>query len=228
MTDPQRNFLDMVKAVDAIYEIHKAVIDAVVARMNAFAKHKINTQAVEEAAGQQSQDTTGVAKDKAEQREVLNSIMYGMTQTVSAYASSISNNTLRDLMNHSLTEIERITDESIGGWAQIRLDKINEIVASLADWDIDADAITEAQDAIDDYDSAKDAPRVAQVQKKGHTGDLKERITAGRQHLKEIMDPLMNNLRFRNTTVYTAYKNARMIIDRGKGGSGEAEPEAPE
>ncbi len=217
MNDRQSNWLDMFRAVNMFYLANQAVIDAVPARTTAFAQHQTNITNIEIKAGLRSTTTTGITQDKRVLRINLENITYSIIQQVKAYTISINNNTLRAEMDFEISYVRAIKDDSLGPWAQQRLNTVNSIIAALAAYGITPVEAAQWQAAIDAFIPNISAPRSAQVTLSGHVNDLKNLFTLANKHLDETIDSLMNAFRVSSPSLFHNYTQSREIIDRGHG-----------
>ena len=224
MTTEQSNYYDMFLAVEKFYADNQTVLDSVLARKTAFGKLKLTNPKIGEALGKQSIPGTGVTLDKQAARDQVDQITYTNISTVFAYAQTIGNNTLAEQMNYAHSSIAFINDETIADWAEERKDIINGILASLADYGLDATTQQAWQDAIDAYRPLIPSTRNYVVENSAHGATLDSLIIQNRDLLNNVIDRLMNVFRFSDSIFYGKYKTARNIINLGHGHSSENPP----
>lgn len=219
MTDAQSNRLDMYLVVEGFYGDNQVIIDAVPARIAAFSKLKNNIQAINKEIAGQSSNTTGVALDKTALRNKLDSIAAITLASARTWASVMENNTLVAEFNYPISEIQRIKDDTVIGFCNHRISLINDNLASMADYGIDAATITEWQTALNDYQTVLESPREAVNTRHLHTETLKALFTDTANLFKDQLDPLMLAFKASDPLLYSAYRQARIIINRNGGGS---------
>ena len=161
MTDSQSNRLDMYIVVNDFYTDHQAAIDPVPARATAFGQLATNITTINTLVAGQSANTTGVAKDKSDLRDALDNITLATLASARAWALSEDNNTLAQEFNYPLSEIQKIKDDTMQGFCDHRIALINDNLAAMADFGIDAASITVWQTALDSYTSVLETPREA-------------------------------------------------------------------
>ena len=223
MTDSQSNKLDMYNVVFNYYTTNQTIIDAVPARQTAFGQLGLNIALINKEIAGQSSNTTGVAQDKTALRNTLDNITNTVLQTSKAWALSINNNTLAAEFDYSLSDIERIKDDTIQGFCNYRIQIVNQNLPALADYGIDATAVTAWQDALTAYVNVLESPRVAINTRHLHTQKLKELFSQTQDLLTQQTDPLMVVFKLSDPTLYNGYKQARIIINRG----GQSGPNTP-
>lgn len=224
MTDAQSNNLDMYLVVQDFYQDNQAIIDTVLARANAFAQLNANITAINQQAAGQSTNTTGVAQDKSALRDTLDNITAATLATAKAWANANSNNTLAAEFDYSLSEIQRIKDDTMQAFCDHRIQLINDNLAALVDYGIDAAAITAWQDALNAYTAVLESPRQAINTRALHTQNLKTLFSATSELFTEQLDPLMLRFKQENPPIYAAYKQARIVINRRSGGTDSNQP----
>ena len=213
----------MYLVVNDFYTDNQAVIDAVPARATAFAQLGTNITTINTLVAGQSTNTTGVAQDKSGLRNTLDNITVTTLATARAWALSADNNTLAEEFNYSLSEIQKIKDDTMQGFCDHRIALVNDNLAAMADFGIDAAAVTVWQNALDAYVAVLETPREAINARHLNTVGLKDTFSETSLLFKEQLDPLMMVFKLYNPDLYAAYKQARMIIDR-KGSGTDPKP----
>lgn len=215
MTDAQSNKLDMYLVVLGFYQDNQAVIDVVAARATAFTQLGTNITAINTQIAGQSSDTTGVAQDKTALRNTLDNITAVTLASAKAWAIAANNNTLAAEFDYAPSDIQRIKDDTMQGFCDHRIALINDNIAALADYGIDATAITAWQDALNAYVAVLESPREAINTRHLHTQTLKTLFSSTGNLFKDQLDPLMMVFKLSDPQLYEAYKQARIVIDRG-------------
>jgi hypothetical protein len=216
----------MYLVVQDFYVQNQVVIDAVAARTTAFAQLKANIDLINKEIGLQSTNTTGVAQDKSALRDALDEITATTLASAKAWAKAIGNNTLAAEFDYSLSDIQRIKDDTMQGFCEYRIGLVNDNLVALADYGIDATTVTAWQDALNAYTPVLESPRQAINNRVLHTQNLKTIFTDTGKLFTEQLDPLMMVFKSTDPNIYSAYKQARIVIDR-KGPGGGTDPNPP-
>jgi len=224
MNTSQKNYIDMFVAVKEVYEQHKPIFDSMVARMNAFASFLLKFATLNSLAAAQTSNITGVTQDKEVLRKNLCELSFFNMTVIKSFAVTTNDNELKTQMDYSLWDLLHITDESIANFCQLRLDKANTMLASLADYNITAPTIAAWQDAIDDYNEAMGNPRNATTDLSTTTDTIKTLVPEIAKLLSQQIDPLVQPLKATNKPVHTQYFKSRILINRG---NPPQEPENP-
>ncbi len=222
MTDPQSNRLDMYIVVNNFYLSNQATIDLVPARATAFGQLGTNITTINGLVGGQSLTTTGVTQDKSALRLILDNITSTTLASARAWALSVGNNTLAEEFNHSFSEIQKIKDDTVQGFCEYRITLINDNLPAMADFGIDAAAVTQWTDALSAYVAMLESPREAVNTRHLNTVALKDVFSQTSDLFNEQLDPLMLVFKLSDPDLYAAYKQARIIIDRKGSSSGPA------
>ena len=215
MNDPQSNRLDMYLIVQDLYIANQPVIDTVVARTTAFTQLKTNIVAINKEIAGQSTRAVGVAQDKSALRNTLNNTVMSVLSPARAWALSISNNTLAAEFDYTISEIQRIKDDTIEGFCTYRIALVNDNLAAMSDFGIGAPEVAPWQADLDAYTSIVETPREAINARHLHTQNLKTLFLQTAELFNTQLDPLMVVFKTSDPELYSAYKQARMIIDRG-------------
>jgi hypothetical protein len=226
MTDAQSNKLDMYLVVQDFYENNQATIDAVPARATAFGQLVTNITNINTEVAGQSTNTTGVAQDKSALRSTLDDITAVTFAAAKAWALATSNNTLAAEFDYSLTDIQRVKDDTMQGFCNHRITIVNDNLVSLADYGLDAASVTAWQDALNAYVAVLESPRQAINTRHLHTQALKSLFTETSNLFSSQLDPLMLVFKLSDPDIYNAYKQARIIINRSSSSSSPATPNA--
>ena len=214
----------MYLVVEDFHTEFQVILDAVTARANAFGQLKTNIDLINKEAGLQSTNTTGVALDKSALRDTLDETTATTLASAKAWAKAVGNNTLAAEFDYSLSDIQRVKDDTMQGFCDYRIGLVNDNLAALADYGIDATTVTAWQDALNAYTPVLESPRQAINNRVLHTQNLKNLFTDTGKLFTDQLDPLMLVFKSTDPSIYSAYKQARIIINRSSGGSGSVPP----
>lgn len=220
MTDAQSNRLDMYLIVYEFYTSNQVVLDDIPAITNAFNQLNANIDQINAEVGAQSSNTTGVTQDKTALRNTLDSYTATILATAQVWATQNNNNTLAAQFDYSLSDIQRIKDDTMQGFCNYRITLVNDNLAAMADFGLDAAAITDWQNALNAYAAAVERPRQAINARSLHTQRLKTLFSETSALFSETLDPLMLQFKITQPEIYAGYRQARIIIDRGGTNSG--------
>jgi hypothetical protein len=150
----------------------------------------------------------------------------GVLSPARAWALSISNNTLAEQFHVSENQLENIKDDTIVGFCQMRYGLVNDNLAAMVDYGIEASIMSTWSDSITDYEEVLVDPRTATITRKQKTANLKLLFKETSQLVNLTLDLLMLPLKVSDPEVYGIYQSARIIIDRKghKGGNNVPKP----
>ncbi len=224
MTDNQENKLSMGLVVQNVVNSNNVIWSGLPAFVSAFNDFEgiiveiLSNRVVQEA------DTKGVTLDKQQAEDVLIAKTLMISSGTYAYAVDNSNETLREKINYSPSNLRQARDTILRDMCQLIHDEVNAEIGNLADYGVLPADLTDLQNKIDLYYIAISEPREAITDRKTATQELVILLGRFDDVLTERMDKLMVMFRDSHPLFYRQYVNARMIVDLG-GGPGEPEPE---
>lgn len=221
MTDRQSNLLDMYGVVNTLYTANQAVIDAVVARANAFAAFQANVTAINANIANQSLVVSGVTADKGQARETLDNLSQVIFAIARTWALAMNDLTSAGEFDFSLSEIAKVKDDTVISFVEHRLAIVDSNIAALADYGITPALVAQWQDAISDYAAVVSLPRTAIVSRSTSTAQLGQLFNVTQRLLRDTIDPLMLPFKVSDPALHTQYRKARIIIDRRGPGNGD-------
>ena len=210
--------------VNDYYTDNQAEIDTVVALATGFVRLQTNIGQINKEVAGQSVDTTGVAKDKTALRDTLNSIALNVMTPAKAWTLATGNNTLADLFNYPISELEYIKDDTMQGFCSVRIAAVIENLTPLADYGITSAETDAWEAALNAYVAVLASPREAINTRHLHTTSLKALFSDTAKLFRETLDPLMLPFKTTNPPLYEGYKQARIVINR-KGQSAKPKPD---
>lgn len=218
MNDNQENRVSMFMAVKKVVDKFTAVWTPVAAFVASYGRFELIMDRILTELGIQETATTGVRTDKLAAQEAMIDQALIVAGAVYAFASDTENNTLREAVNYSYSDLRYVRDTISGERARVIHDQANGVVGSLADYGVDAALLLAFDGLIDAYVDVIAAPRVAITVRKGATSNLADDIKMAEKELKEKMDKLMPQFKAGSPDFYGQYFNARIIVNY-KGGS---------
>lgn len=205
--------VNMYRAVEKHCDDNPAIVATVPAFQTAVTQFKLNIAALLASIQQEDLATSGITIDKTEAKRSLCQLAADTAAQAFAFASSTSNNDLKQIMNFSVSELLRSKDDQLGPRCQNIQDKVNANLAALAPFGITAASLATLQTAINLYETKVPSPRNAAAQKKTIRTNIKNLLKDTDKLLKEQMDKTAVAFRSANPDFYNTYKSNRIILD---------------
>ena len=221
MTDNQENKLSMGLVVQNVVNSNNPIWSGLPAFVSAFNDFEgiiveiLSNRVVQEA------DTKGVTLDKQQAEDILIAKTLTVSAGTYAYAVDNSNETLREKINYSPSNLRQARDTILRDMCQLIHNEVNAVIGDLADYGILPADLTDLQNKINLYYIAISEPREAITDRKTAKQELVILLGRFDDVLKERMDKLMIMFRDCNRLFYRQYLNARIIIDLGAGNGEE-------
>lgn len=225
MNKHQENRLSMFYVVQQTLQENSAVWNGTPAIVTAEAEFDGKIKVIENALEVQLRDIRGHAVDKRKAEDAMIAETLDVAGKVMAFAVASSDEALAEAMNLSPSELRRYRDSVVAQRCQDVHDAANGVLASLADYGVDAAKLTAFQALIDAYLEMNTAPRLAITTRKNATAVIADEVDRTLELLNRRMDPLMQGFAITNPEFHRLYTDARIIVDLG--GTGEPEPEPP-
>ena len=156
---------------------------------------------------------TGIATDKKFSKEEVSEATALIAGQIFAYAAKNQNNTLKNEVNFSATDLRRIKDGELVSRCQAIHDLGIANVSVLGDYGVKAANLAELQTAIDAYAQNAPKPRAAITDRATLKANLRQYFKDADAILKEQMDKLVEPLAKDHADFVSTYKNARKIVD---------------
>lgn len=213
MNSKQEARLNMYHAVIAYCDANNPIVLTIPAFDTALTSFRAKVSSIETTAQQEAQVISGVATDKNELRNSLCQQAADIAAVVYAFAASGNNNTLKEAVDFSKSDLRELRDDQLAPTCQNIHDAANTNLAALAPYGITAPMLSSFQDLIDDYSDAVPAPRNAAALRKTYAAALKTLFSEADEILKEQMDKTAVQFKTANEEFYNTYKNNRIILD---------------
>jgi hypothetical protein len=228
MNDIQQAFLGMLLKVQDNLEDNALAYSSHIKIAPAKVLLDAQIQAIVEAAGRATENTTGVAEDKAEDRQALENVMYDIANGIHSYAKDTGNKTLANKVKYTKSDLQKLMDELLYEKA-MRLNTYLTpvIVAELPNYNVAATDIANLPVLINNYFAAMPEVKDAIEGKTIGGNDVDRAIEASRKILEDL-DGYVNSYRNNAATValWEEYRLARAIDDNPSGGGGEVYEES--
>ena len=205
--------LNMFDAVIAYCNNNAATVASIPAFQSAFTNFQNAVSGIHLTAQQEADVIIGITADKAQLRLNLCKQTAELAAVVFAFASSSSNNELKEKVNFSFSNLKRLKDKSlIAACTNIR-DSAQANLAGLAPYGVTATSITDFQNAIDAYAAKTSSPRNAVSQRSYYKQSLNDLFSQASNILRTQLDKMIVQFKATNESFYQVYKNNRMIVE---------------
>lgn len=216
MNATQEAKLNMYRATQKHCNDNMVIVTTVPAFETAFTSFNANVSAIISTAQQEDLVTKGVTIDKSESKKSLCQLAADVAAPIFAFASSSNDNTLKQEVNFSFSDLFKTKDDQLAPRCQNIHDAGTTNLAALAPFGITAAILTSLQDAIDSYQAKVPTPCNAAAQKKTIRENLKSLIKETDKILKEQMDKTVIGFKAASPDSVSTYKANRVIIDPNK------------
>lgn len=138
------------------------------------------------------------------------SMLSGILQII---AAEQNNSDLASAVKMTKSDLILLKEADLGAAVKNLLAKANENTATLAEFGVSPDVITELTTSVDDYNALIGKPRTILSQKYAALNTIEELFDEGNRILKLNLDNAMLIYRESQSEFYQGYQNARNIID---------------
>lgn len=211
--------LNMYTAVASHSNANPAIIAEVPAFQAAITTLNANVASILTIAQFETKVITGISTDKALFKEKLAQQAAAIAAAVFAYASSVSNHTLKEQVRFSQRKLLRIKDELVAPTCLNIHNAASANLVSLAPYGITAATLTSFNSAITNYKANVPSPRNAISLRSAYVKDLHNLFSQTDKLIKEQLDKLSLQFQTSHTEFYNAYKSNRIIVDPGVSGT---------
>lgn len=212
MNAKQEARLNMQRGTEQHIDANQTIVASNAAFQTAFTRFKANIAAILNAAQQKSAPRTGVAADKTAARQTLCRTADTIAGYIFAYASSASNNTLKNEMDTTYAKLFKIRDEELAPRCQNIHDRGAENLSALADFGVTAALLANLQTAIDNYSAITPKPRTALSERKTNTANIAALLDANDHILEDQLDRLIELFRPANPDFVQTYETIRNVV----------------
>lgn len=160
--------------------------------------------------------TTGVTTDIRVLRETMTEMALKCANATKGYANSVSDNTLKALVDYVKSELDDEAKEDIDDVCQQIHDATNANIAGAGNFGITPVDVTDLQSAVTAYRAASQGTRQAIVNRSQANLQASKLVReAIDTYLIGQMDPMVNTLKISNNAHWLAWRQAREIINLG-------------
>jgi hypothetical protein len=216
MNAQQEAKLNMYTATEKHCDENAASFALIPAFLTAFQTFKANRATIVALTQQEDLASKGIAVDKGEAKKILCKLTADIAAPIFAYASSTSNNKLKEQVNYSYSDLLKTKDDQMAPRCQNIYDLATENLAALAPFGITAVILTTLKETIADYKDKVPTPRNAATQKATIRENQKKLFALTDSILKDQMDKTLQALKLTNPDFVTTYFKNRIIVDAAK------------
>jgi hypothetical protein len=203
----------MYRTVETLCGDNAEIVGSIPAFQSAFNDFKAKIAAIVAAEQQKSAVLTGIAADKAQSKQELCRQASNVAGVIFAFASTTSNNELKQQMNVSLSKLLKMKDNQLVARCRNIHDAGAANIDALADYGIKPARLSALQNAIDEYSATAPKPRTARSHGKAITGSQRELFKQADAILTERMDSFIGLIREADPDFAATYEAARIVID---------------
>ncbi len=161
----------------------------------------------------EAQAIKGIAMDKKQAKQLLATQFADVAALVYAFGFNAKNNTLKEAVNFSYTDLNRMKDDEITKvCANIRKAAWDNLVA-LADYGVDQALIDSMDATFDNYQATTTGPRTAITNRRNYKTVIAEQIKEIDSLLKNSLDKIAVKFKKNHPDFYRTYTYNRVIVD---------------
>ncbi len=166
-----------------------------------------------DAAQQETLAITGITMDKTQARLALCNEAAGIAAAIFAYASSISDNEMKEQVNYPVSKLQNTNDELLIPVCNNILSIATTNAAAIIPYGVSAARVTAFEDIIEDYQNLIPNPRNAVSNRSAVRTSLKNLFKDADLMFKSQLDKLALQFKTTEEDFYNTYKNNRIILD---------------
>ncbi len=213
LTARQEAKLNMYEVVAVTLDANSAITAANAALTAAIVEFKAFIAQIMAAAQTSSAVLTGIAADKKATKNSVSQTAAVIAGQIFAFAAKNGNNTLKQAVNFSATDLRRVKDGEFVPRCQTIHNLGVEHKTALADYGITDAKLADLQTAIDDYAQSVPKPRAAITDRATVKANIKQYFRQADTLLAEQVDKLVETFSKESPDFVATYRNARVIID---------------
>ena len=216
MNSHQESKLNMYRTVQMICDDNSSTFTTNPAFVTAYKNYVTNITNIINTATAESQAISGITIDKSVARKKLCQTASEIAGVVFAFATSAKNNSLREVVNYSYSDLFKIKDDLLAPTVKNIFDAANNNLTNLESYGITTATLDSFKATIDDYSGAVPKPRSAVSLKSTYSKNLRMLFKQTDDILKSELDKLVISFKANAPDFVSTYKNARIIIDTAK------------
>lgn len=205
--------LNMYQVVQSHSDGNNRIVITNAGYLSAFNDFKAKVAQIVAATKLTSTVLTGITADKSVSKQELSQIGSRIAGFIFAYAAKTGNNTLKQAVDFSASDILRQRDAEIAPLCKNIHDLGVANLAELADYGVTTANLAALQTAIDSYTGQIPKPRAAVSERATAKANIKQYFKEADAILNEQMDKLAVNFKTANPDFVSEYTSNRIIID---------------
>ena len=215
MNSKQENKLVMYLTVREYVTVYLSSLNALPNFKSSFTSFQNIIERLQQASEQQCVNRTGSALAKKQYRKLLVVLVADTARKLKAYARFNNNRVLYGEASITESDFRNMADNQLRNTSQAIHDKAQELVASLSQYDINADSQAALQQAIVNFDQFISQPRIKTVESAVTTSQIVSLFKTGDALLRD-MDASLEIIRLKQADLYSGYRNVRKQVRRGR------------
>jgi hypothetical protein len=160
-------------------------------------------------------DLSGITAEKLVQQEVLINKAYELSSILYAMASRSENKVLQGKVDFTESELINARGGDLISTCKTIATLVEENLAALVPYDLSEADVTDLEEMISSFSENLPTHRVSVAERKAANDRLKEAYAAVDTVVNEQLDRMMVRYRNGSSDLYTAYNNARTIVNYG-------------
>lgn len=216
MNTKQEAKLKMYRATEKHCDDNSSIVSSVPAFQTALTKFKEKISDIFSTTQKKEVALTGITADKNSAKQTLCQLAADVAGMISAFAAMNNNQVLKAEVNFSITKLSKSREDQLTIYCQTIHDKGLANLASIRDYGVTQDVLTDLQNAINEFSEDTPKTRTATSQRKTLGSNLEQLFKEADYILKEQMDKLVVAFRASHPNFVATYQTTRIIIDPSK------------
>ncbi len=217
--------LTMFRTTEGVCEDNKEIVSTNLAFSAANTSFSNKIAEIISAAKAQGKVITGITTDKNVDKDDLVQAATNIAGLVFGYASGVKNFTLKEAVNYSYSDIDKLKGDLLVTKAQDIYDSANKNLSVLGYAGVTVDSLAAYKTKIEKYSKSLPSSRTAIAEKSTHTENVEDLVREANLILTEQMDKFIVNFNETYPAFVALYWSARIVINLG-GGHKKQDPPA--
>lgn len=214
MKQSQTNRVTMFKTTAAVLDENHSIWSGMAPLVTGVQEFEDKLAAIDATAQKQETPTSGATVDKASARDGLEEVLFLTCEALGVIGVTGNDNDLVALTNFTPSTLHRLGDEELANRATTILEKANARKTELATFQVTQANIDELSQALQHYTATKEKPRTVTAGRAAETGSLESLIRDANGILRNRIDPMINLFKRSEGKFVSAYRSARVVVDR--------------
>lgn len=205
----------MFNAVNEVINRNKPIWQDIAAMVNITDEFSDKLSEIDNLRQQTEGDTTGGTREKEQLEGALVDKNYEISSALFAMSIRNNNAVLKEKVDYTESELQQARDGELVATGETISALARENLEPLGEYGVDEAAVTELEELTAQFKAAVPAPRATIAERKAANEKLKKLFTETQAVLENQLDRLMVRFKNSNPDFYSAYMNARVIVDYG-------------